>query len=86
MGVALAPGRSAITGAQSAGIRVPILSYHASDYSYSGYSVTPEQLDAQCVRLLQNGYTVITLWQFWDAAFGAGTIPANPVVLIDDDG
>jgi peptidoglycan/xylan/chitin deacetylase (PgdA/CDA1 family) len=86
MGVALAPGRSPIAGAQSAGIRVPILSYHAIDYSYSGYSVTPEQLDAQCVWLLQNGYTVITIWQFWDAAFGAGTLPANPVVLTDDDG
>jgi peptidoglycan/xylan/chitin deacetylase (PgdA/CDA1 family) len=85
MGVALAPGRSAITGTQSAGIRVPVLSFHAIDYSYRGYSVTPEQLDAQCAWLLQNGYTVITIWQFWDAAFNAGTLPANPVWLTDDD-
>jgi len=84
LGVVLAPG--SLTRAQSVGVRVPILSYHAVDYSYSGYSVTPEQLDAQMTWLMQNGYTVITLWQFWDAAFGSGTLPANPVVLTDDDG
>jgi peptidoglycan/xylan/chitin deacetylase (PgdA/CDA1 family) len=86
LGAFLAPGRGATTAAQSVGIRVPILSYHAIDYSYSGYSVTPEQLDAQCAWLLTHGYTVITLWQFWDAAFGAGTLPPNPVVFTDDDG
>jgi hypothetical protein len=51
----------ALTRAQSAGARVPILSYHAIDYSNSGYSVTPEQLDAECTWLLQNGYTFVTL-------------------------
>jgi peptidoglycan/xylan/chitin deacetylase (PgdA/CDA1 family) len=66
--------------------RVPILAYHNVDYSGSAYSVTPEQLDEQCRWLIENGYTAITLWQFWDAVTGAGTLPANPVMLTNDDG
>jgi peptidoglycan/xylan/chitin deacetylase (PgdA/CDA1 family) len=72
--------------AESASIRVPILAYHNVDYSGSAFSVTPEQLDEQCRWLIDNGYTAITLWQFWDAATGSGTLPANPVMLTDDDG
>lgn len=86
LGVALTPGNASRAAAQSYGVRVPILSYHAVDYSYSGYSVTPEQLDAQLTWLVQNGYTVITIWQFWDAAFGGGVLPPNPVMLTNDDG
>jgi peptidoglycan/xylan/chitin deacetylase (PgdA/CDA1 family) len=71
---------------QSATIRVPILAYHNVDYSGSGFSVTPEQLDEQCRWLIENGYTAITLWQFWDAAMGSGTLPPNPVMLTNDDG
>ena len=72
--------------AEFASIRVPILAYHNVDYSGSEFSVTPEQLDEQCRWLIENGYTAITLWQFWDAATGSGTLPANPVMLTNDDG
>jgi peptidoglycan/xylan/chitin deacetylase (PgdA/CDA1 family) len=71
---------------ESANIRVPVLVYHNVDYSGSEFSVTPEQLAAQCQWLIDNGYTSITVWQFWDAAMGYGTLPANPVMLTNDDG
>ena len=66
--------------------RVPILMYHRVDYSGDRYSVTPEQLSEQCAWLVENGYTAITLWQFYDAAFNGGPLPAKPVVLTADDG
>ena len=71
---------------ESGNIRVPVLAYHNVDYSGSEFSVTPEQLDEQCRWLIDNGYTPITVWQFWDAAMGSGTLPANPVMLTNDDG
>jgi peptidoglycan/xylan/chitin deacetylase (PgdA/CDA1 family) len=73
--------------AQDGTIRVPILAYHAIDYSGTAYSVTPDQLDAQCRWLIEQGYTSITLGQFWDAvSTGLTYLPPNPVVLTDDDG
>jgi peptidoglycan/xylan/chitin deacetylase (PgdA/CDA1 family) len=71
---------------ESASVRVPVLVYHNVDYSGSEFSVTPEQLDEQCRWLIDNGYTSITVWQFWDAAMGYGTLPVNPVLLTNDDG
>jgi hypothetical protein len=67
-------------------VRVPILTYHNVDYSGLEYSVTPEQLHAQCLWLVENGYTAITLWQFWDAVTSGTTLPPNPVLLTNDDG
>ncbi len=72
--------------AQVAPVRVPILVYHAVDYSGTEYAVTPEQLDAQMAWLVNNGYTSITVGQFWDAWLGWSTLPPNPVVLTNDDG
>jgi peptidoglycan/xylan/chitin deacetylase (PgdA/CDA1 family) len=72
--------------AQMASVRVPILTYHGIDYSGSTYSVTPEQLEAQCQWLVENGYNAITIGQFWDAVNGFGHLPPNPVVLTNDDG
>jgi len=71
---------------ESASVRVPILVYHNVDYSGSEFSVTPEQLDEQRRWLYENGYTSITLWQFWDAVMGNGALPVNPVLLTNDDG
>jgi peptidoglycan/xylan/chitin deacetylase (PgdA/CDA1 family) len=71
---------------ESAVVRVPVLVYHNVDYSGSEFSVTPEQLDAQSRWLIDNGYTAITVWQFWDAAMGYGALPVNPVLLTNDDG
>lgn len=81
-GLALAPE----TSAERVGVRVPVLAYHGVDYSGSIYSVTPEQLDEQCRWLVENGFTVITVWQFWDAVTGVGTLPPLPVILTVDDG
>lgn len=69
-----------------AAVRVPVLVYHNVDYSGSELSVTPEQLDAQCRWLYENGYTSITVGQFWEAAMGRSTLPANAVLLTNDDG
>lgn len=72
--------------ASSFGVRVPILAYHNIDNSGSAYSTTPEMLDTQLAWLQTNGYTTISLWQFWDAMTGDATLPANPVLLTNDDG
>ncbi len=72
--------------ADSTGIRVPILAYHNIDHSGDAYATTPEMLDAQCRWLIENGYTTISLWQFWEAAFAGGSLPPNPIVLTNDDG
>jgi peptidoglycan/xylan/chitin deacetylase (PgdA/CDA1 family) len=78
---------SSVRALEEAGsIRVAVLAYHNVDYSGSEFSVTPEQLDEQCRWLIDNGYTPITIWQFWEAAMGSGTLPANPVMLTSDDG
>lgn len=71
---------------ESASVRVPVLVYHNVDYSGNEHSVTPEQLDEQCRWLYENGYTSITVHQFWDAAMGYGTLPVNSVMLTNDDG
>jgi peptidoglycan/xylan/chitin deacetylase (PgdA/CDA1 family) len=80
------PGDRAARAAQDAFGHVSILAYHNVDYSGSEYSVSPEQLDEQCRWLVENGYTAITLHQFWEAATGYGKLPPNPVLLTNDDG
>lgn len=82
---AVEPGQGPTAEAQIGGVRVPILTYHGVDYSGSAYSVTPEQLDAQCAWLVANGYTAITLDHFWAAAFAGAPLPPKPVVLTNDD-
>jgi peptidoglycan/xylan/chitin deacetylase (PgdA/CDA1 family) len=80
------PPRILPAAAQDRGIHVPILVYHAVDDSGLTYSVTPQQLDAQCRWLVAHGYTTITLRQFWQAARGRAELPPHPVLLTDDDG
>lgn len=72
--------------AQSAGVRVPVLVYHNIDYSGSAYAVTPEMLDAQCQWLINNGYTTITVYQLYDAIVNGSALPANPILMTNDDG
>jgi peptidoglycan/xylan/chitin deacetylase (PgdA/CDA1 family) len=71
---------------QRAAVRVPILVYHTVDDSGNTYSVTPRQLNEHCRWLVANGYTSITLRQFWRAVRGLEDLPANPVLLTNDDG
>lgn len=65
---------------------MPVLVYHGVAHSGSAYSVTPEQLAEQCAWLVANGYSAVTLGQFWDASQGYAKLPPNPVVLTNDDG
>src|SRR5262245_19327585 len=66
--------------------RLPILAHHSIGYGGTAYEITPELLDAECQWLVANGYSPISLWQFWDAATGMGKLPENPVMLANDDG
>lgn len=80
-------GAARVPSAEAQGVsRVPVLVYHAVDYSGSAYSVTPEQLAEQCRWLLDNGYTAITVGEFWAGAQGYAKLPPNPIVLTNDDG
>ncbi|MBW3631813.1 MAG: polysaccharide deacetylase family protein, partial [Chloroflexi bacterium] len=85
-GVSTSASAVPLTATEHVAVRVPILVYHAVDESGNRYSVTPRQLNEQCRWLVENGYTAITLGQFWDAATGFGTLPPNPIVLTNDDG
>lgn len=69
-----------------AGTRVPILAYHNIDYSGSQYATTPEMLESQCVWLANNGYTTISAYQLWNAVSAGAPLPANSVMLCNDDG
>lgn len=85
--VAAPSGESEEPGFTAADVgRVPILMYHHLDDSGNEYSVTPEQLDAQCAWLVDHGYTAITLSRLVAAVFDGALLPAQPVVITDDDG
>lgn len=81
--VALQAARPA--AAQSA-TRVPVLCFHNIDHSGSGYSTTPELLEAECQWLTANGYTTISVNQLWNAVSLGESLPVNPVMLTNDDG
>ncbi|MBW3634264.1 MAG: polysaccharide deacetylase family protein, partial [Chloroflexi bacterium] len=85
-GVSTSASAVPLTATDHAAVRVPILVYHAVDESGNTYSVTPRQLDEQCRWLVEQGYTAITLRQFWRAARGLADLPSNPVILTNDDG
>lgn len=79
------PPLQRLASAQSA-TRVPVLCYHNIDYSGSAYAVTPELLDMQCQWLTANGYTTVSVYQLWNALATGAALPANPVMLTNDDG
>jgi peptidoglycan/xylan/chitin deacetylase (PgdA/CDA1 family) len=66
--------------------RVPVLCYHNIDYSGDAYAITPEMLDSECQWLIANGFTAISVYQLWNAFATGDTLPANPVMLTNDDG
>jgi peptidoglycan/xylan/chitin deacetylase (PgdA/CDA1 family) len=67
-------------------VRVPVLCYHNVDYSGSAYATTPELLDAECQWLITNGYTTISVYQLFNAFATGDALPANPVMMTNDDG
>jgi peptidoglycan/xylan/chitin deacetylase (PgdA/CDA1 family) len=79
-------GNPRIAAAQDSFGRVPVLAYHSIGYGGTAYEITPDLLAAECQWLADNGYTPISLWQFWDAATGMGKLPPNPVMMANDDG
>jgi len=83
---AIALGQLQVAAAQDSYGRVPVLAYHSIGYGGTAYEVTPELLTTECQWLVDNGYTPISLGQFWDAATGLGKLPSNPVMLSNDDG
>lgn len=85
-GAALVARQSLRPVAAQNAVRVPVLCYHNIDYSGSAYAVTPELLDAECLWLLNNGYTAIGVYQLWNAFTSGAALPANPVMLTNDDG
>jgi peptidoglycan/xylan/chitin deacetylase (PgdA/CDA1 family) len=85
-GTCIATSAVPLTATQGAAVRVPILVYHTVDESGNTYSITPRQLNQQCRWLVEQGYTTITLRQFWRAARGLTNLPSQPVILTNDDG
>ncbi len=85
-GVALATGQPQQPAAAQSATRVPVLCYHNIDYSGSTYAITPELLDAECQWLQTNGYTAISLYQLFNAFATGDALPANPVLMTNDDG
>lgn len=74
-------------------IRVPIVLYHhirpitpAMNPLARGLSVTPEVFDAQLSYFEKNGFTTITLDQFYSALQKKTTLPKKPIILSFDDG
>ncbi|MFT4036890.1 MAG: polysaccharide deacetylase family protein [Thermomicrobiales bacterium] len=86
LAVGVAAGQAARGASAQNAVRVPVLCYHNIDYSGSAYAVTPELLESECQWLITNGYTTISVYQLYDAIAGGATLPANPVVLTNDDG
>ena len=85
-GASTATSPVTLRASQIESVRVPILVYHTVDESGNSYSVTPRRLNEQCRWLVENGYSAITLRHFWRAAQGQADLPANPVILTNDDG
>lgn len=85
-GAAMLTGRAPRPAAAQDAVRVPVLCYHNIDYSGSAYATTPEMLDAECQWLLNNGYTAIGVYQLWNAWTAGTALPANPVLMTNDDG
>lgn len=87
---ALAVADSSAVGAASAR-PVAILAYHHVGVAPRGAArpelwVRPALLRRQLAAMARAGYTAVTLDRVWRAWHGAGTLPAQPVVLSFDDG
>lgn len=77
----------------NASVRVPIFIYHSVYPNFAGetrtqkgYSVTPEEFEAQLVYLRDHGYTVVSLDDLLRFVAMGTTTVAKPVVLTFDDG
>jgi peptidoglycan/xylan/chitin deacetylase (PgdA/CDA1 family) len=70
----------------------PVLCYHRVLPEANGareppeYSVTPQQFAAQMSLLTDEGFTSLTLDEYFEAANGLGELPSRSVVVTFDDG
>lgn len=66
----------------------PVLLYHHIDKSesHSPYYVSPETFDREMKWLKDNGYTVVSYFDFYEGYAATGTLPKKPVVITFDDG
>jgi peptidoglycan/xylan/chitin deacetylase (PgdA/CDA1 family) len=90
-GTASANVRWTVIGPSGAPVRVPILLYHVIAVPSPGTPnqslwVDPSELAAELDWLDADGYTAVTLDQWWDAWHGGPPLPARPIVISFDDG
>jgi peptidoglycan/xylan/chitin deacetylase (PgdA/CDA1 family) len=70
----------------------PVLCYHrvlpeaAGSSNQPDYSVTPQQFAAQMSLLGDEGFTTLTLDEYFEAAIGLRELPSRSVVVTFDDG
>lgn len=66
-------------------VEVPILMYHSVSDVTGPHNVTPEQLRQHLDYLKTNGYTAITLDEFYKHHVFGQPLPAKPVIITFDD-
>lgn len=65
---------------------IPVLSYHMVNAQPETYSIDPADFEDHMRYLAENGYTAISLKQFYAATQHQETLPAKPVIITFDDG
>ena len=69
---------------------VPILMYHNLVEEYpletAGANITPELFEKHIQTLLNQGYTPVSLSDYYAFVIGNKTLPDNPIVITFDDG
>lgn len=65
---------------------VPILAYHMINDQEEEYTVRSGDFESQMHYLTQQGYTAISLSEYFAAAAGGPPLPAKPVIITFDDG
>lgn len=67
-------------------LRLPVLMYHRVSPYAERYAIPLWRFEQQLDWLQSNGYTTVTVGQVYDFMYGAGTLPAKPIVITFDDG
>ena len=73
----------------SAGIRLPVLMYHAineKSEKVGKYVITPKQFEEDIIYLKNNGYSTISVKQLVKYVYLGEALPEKPIVLTFDDG
>ncbi|MEG6584931.1 polysaccharide deacetylase family protein [Dendrosporobacter sp. 1207_IL3150] len=65
---------------------VPILAYHMVNEQQEVYSIDTKDFDSQMKYLMDNGYTAISLNEYFQAREGRWQLPKKPIIITFDDG